>query len=258
MHFVDVPFKKDPLSDDMMTWEYRSIPIFWPHELLRNLFEIVGVQIPASELQNYWMKAREHGLPWAREATNDEVLRIPLKLFGDDATYNKQGDKLLGIMISCPLWRPRSGRCSRWPVACISLYGNLGFPTLQPILKEVVWSLNCSFNIPTESGLLFQVTEVGGDWKYMRESLNMRTHWNSPNDMCHFCRIKRIDFPSFPEPLPERSMTEFICDVMDGTWPSPIVLLRRFSMSVLQWCLLHNVHLGLLWTANGGALDYIC
>ena len=28
-------------------------------------------------------------------------------------------------------------------------------------------------------------------------------------------------------------------------------------METIQWCLLHVCHLGLLWTANGGAMDYL-
>eukprot|EP00439_Symbiodinium_sp_Y106_P016902 s996_g2.t1 len=234
MHDVMVPFKIDPLDDDCRDWVYRPVPIFWPHEVLRYMFESVGVKIPNAKLVEYWAKAREHTLSWAKDSENDASPRIPVKLFGDDATYNQQGDKVLAFILSCPLWRPRSGRASRWPVAVVSLKGNLGFPTIQPLLRALVWSLNQAFDLPSPTGLLFQCTEVGGDWKYQREALNLKCHWNSES-MCHFCSLQRSDFPDFPEPLPDRTFVQFVNNAMESTWPSPLILLRRFDISVIQW-----------------------
>ena len=256
---MQAPFKKDP--EQVMPpgtvckdWEYRSVCMFKPHELLRYMFDIVGVEVSQASLQEYWSRARDHGLPWAQ--AGDAELRIPVKLFGDDAAYNQQGDKLMAFVISCPLWRPRSARNSRWPIAAMSLYGSLGYASLQPVLREIVASLNEAYDVPSKMGYKFQVTELGGDWKYMREAFNLQTHWNS-SCMCHICSLRREDMATFPDPLPLRTMPDFIMNAMDGTWPSPLVLLRRFDLSCVQWCLLHTLHLGLLWTANGGALDYL-
>ena len=179
---------------------------------------------------------------------------MPLKLFGDDAQYNQQGDKLLGFILSCPLWRPRAARNSRFVVCAIPLAHSVGYPTLQPLLSRIVWSLNQAFEqeLP-ETKLSFQVTELGGDWKYIREVFNMRTHWNSRDCFCHFCSIPRSLFPQLPEPLPERNQLDFIVDVLKPP-SSPLILLKRFVPGIIQWCLLHNLHLGLLWTANGASL----
>ena len=253
-----MPYKKDPDGgSDRNNWEYRDVPIYWPHEVLKFIFDEVGVAVPLTELRKYWENAREHGLPWAKDSADDAQPRIPIKFFGDDATYNQQGDKFLGFIISCPLWRPNSGRNSRWPVAVISLYNSLGYPTMHPILRNLVWSLNVAFDVPLpRTGHVFQVTELGGDWKYHRESFTMRTHWNSAK-MCHCCSIDRAQYALFEEPLPWRNTTDFISSVVDEKWPSPLILLRRFSVFCIEWCLLHNVHLGLLWTCNGAALDYL-
>ena len=251
-----VPFKKDPLDENCRDWAYRPVPMYWPHEVLHYMFESVGIKIPEAKLKEYWAQARHYKLPWAKGSEDDTSPRIPVKLFGDDARYNQQGDKLLAFIISCPLWRPASGRAARWPVAVVSLHGNLGFPTMQPLLHEIVWSLNQAFDVPSRTGLLFQCTELGGDWKYHRESLNLQCHWNSES-MCHFCSLPRHRFPEFPEPLPDRTFVQFVNDALEPGWPSPLILLRRFHLSVLQWCLLHTVHPGLLWTANGGCIDYL-
>ena len=258
MHEIRIPYKLDPEAGDQQSnWAYRPVQIYWPHEVLQYLFDTVGIQIGDDVLSDYWKLGRENGLAWAAGSEKDAVPKIPIKLFGDDATYNKLGDKFMGFLISCPLWRPRSGRNSRWPIAAISLYGNLGYPTLQPVLREIVWSLNCAFDHPLPgTGHTFQVTELGGDWKYLRESFNMTTHWNSPS-CCHFCRLPRSEFPMFPEPLPTRSTIDFIREVLCPEWTSPLILLKRFSVDIIQWCLLHNCHLGLLWTSNGGAMDYL-
>ena len=256
-HMLEVPFKKDPEgSDARSNWIYRNVPIYWPHEVLQYVFETVGVRIDRDTLLQYWREAHGRGLPWAADGEHELNPRIPIKFFGDDATYNKQGDHFMGFILSCPIWRPHASRNSRWPVAVVSLYGSLGYATLHPILHALVWSLNVSFDFPLACGYAFQVTEVGGDWKYLREAFNMTTHWNSDR-CCHFCEIHRVEFPSLPQPLPHRSTNDFIRDVISPNWPSPLILLRKFNLEVVQWCLLHTCHLGLLWTANGGAMDYL-
>ena len=257
-HIVKCPFKKDPEgSDDKSNWAYRPVHMFLPHELLEFIFDSAGVRVPEDELLKYWRSAHTRDLDWAKDFDEDRCPpRIPIKLFGDDATYNKQGDKFMAFILSCPLWRPHASRNSRWPVAVVSLYGNLGYPTLQPVLRALVESLNRSYDIPIpQTGNLFQVTEIGGDWKYLREAFNMTTHWNSPR-CCHFCGVLRKNIPLLQEPT-FRTTNTFIREVVCPFWPSPLILLRKFSLDAIQWCLLHTCHLGLLWTANGAAMDYL-
>ena len=175
---VECPFKKDPEgSDAKSNWAYRPVHMFLPHELLEFIFHRAGVKVPQDKILKYWKSAHARGLEWARDFDEQRWPhpRIPIKLFGDDATCNKQGDKFMAFILSCPLWRPHASRNSRWPVAAVSLYGNLGYPTLQPVLRALVESLNMSYDIQLlETGHLFQVTEIGGDWKYLREAFGMK------------------------------------------------------------------------------------
>ena len=245
-----VPFAKDKIETN--EWVYSEVSLFYPHEVLEYLFDTCGLSIPQHVLKNYWQNYTNLQLPGS--PPHDDKLRVPLKLFGDDAQFNQQGDKLLGFIISIPLWRPRAARNSRFVTAAIPIDLSVGYPTLQPILSRIVWSLNQAFEqeLP-KTKWSFQVTEVGGDWKYIREAFFMRTHWNSNEHFCHFCKIPRCRFPRLEEPLPERNMLDFVMNVLKPP-SSPLILLKRFEPGSIQWCLLHNLHLGLLWTANGGAL----
>ena len=159
-------------------------------------------------------------------------------------------------MISCPLWRPNNARNSRWPVAILSLRHCTGWATIRPLLAELVSSLNEAFDKPTRGGLMFQVTEIGMDWKAFRELLQLKSHWNA-SFMCHMCRMTNHQYADLPEELSWRSTAEFIAEALRPTEVTPMILLRRFSVSCLAWCSLHNVNLGLLWTINGACLQYL-
>ena len=248
MHQVRVPFLKDLLSDE---WEYRDVAMYYPHEIMEYLFERAGLEIPDAVLANYWRNYRALGVPGSN--VGDGINRMPLKFFGDDAQYNLQGDKLLGFILSLPLWRPKQARNSGFVVCVIPLKHSLGYETFHPVLSKIVWSLNKLFDegLPN-SNMRFQVHEVSGDWKYLREVFNMSTHWNSSR-VCHFCSLSRSRIPELPDPLPVRTTARFIQQVVNQP-TSPLILLRGFQVGLLQWCLLHNLHLGLLWTANGGAM----
>ena len=82
MRYVKVELTNDPAHDNPKDWFEAEIPIFYPHEILRYLFEELGVAVPSAALSKYWSEAKEAGLP-----------RIPLKLFADDAQFNDEGDK---------------------------------------------------------------------------------------------------------------------------------------------------------------------
>ena len=255
MHNVSVPMTDDPGRDPPEKWYSADVPIFWPHEVLSYLFDDVGIQVPDIEIKKYWREAREAGIPWALESDGEEN-KLPVKIFGDDCQINDSGDKVFAFVISCPLWRPNNARNSRWPVAILSLRHCIGWATIRPLLAELVSSLNKAFDNPTCGGLTFQVTEIGMDWKAFRELLQLKSHWNA-SFMCHMCRINNSQYADLPEDLNWRNTAEFIAEVLRPNELTPIILLRRFSVSCLAWCSLHNVNLGLLWTINGGCLQYL-
>ena len=133
-----------------------------------------------------------------------------------------------------------------------------GFATWLPLLSRIVWSLNLAYD--GVGGHRFQVTEVGGDWKYLRQVFQLRSHWNTWTNFCHMymCKLPRVDCPTLSDQLPFCNLREFIDDVLPANGPqSPILLLKGFDLSCVQWCQLHVLNLGLLWTANGGTLDLL-
>ena len=75
--------------------------MYFPREIMRYLFDDVGIHVPDNVLANYWRNYRALGLPGANGPDNCD--RMPLKFFGDDAQYNQQGDKLLAFILSLPL-----------------------------------------------------------------------------------------------------------------------------------------------------------
>ena len=257
MHNVTVSMTGNPLKDSEESWYKQDIPIFYPHEVLSYLFETVNVRVPEKALRNYWQEAKEHKVPWACHDDDPNDLRIPIKFFCDDASMNDQGDKVFAFVLSCPLFRPKQARHSRWPVAVIGLKHSVGWATLRPVLSELVYSLNLAFDTKTQSGFRFQVTEMGMDWKALREVFQLRTHWNSTTMMCHMCKTGKMDYPSLPDDLEWRTTAEFLADILPTTNVSPLVLLRRFDISILTWCSLHVLNLGLLWTLNGGAFAHL-
>ena len=211
-------------------------------------------------MQEYWRKAVEAKVPWALQAISADPeahMRIPLKIFGDEATFNLLGDQCLGFVLSCPLWRPNAGRNSRWTFAVLLESRSLGFATWEPLLARMTWSLNIAHDHGT-AGLKFQVTEIEGDWKFLRQVFQLRTHWNSKDTFCHCCRLQRDRFASLPDVLPFRSTAQFIREVLPDQGPQcSWILLRGFDVSTIQWCQLHVLNLGLLWTSNGGTIDFL-
>lgn len=66
----------------------------------------------------------------------------------------------------------------------------------------------------------------------------------------HLCTAEALHEPTWD------STAEFISTQLPAD-PTPLILLPGFDISMIQLCQLHNLNLGLLWTANGSALLYL-
>ena len=122
-----------------------------------------------------------------------------------------------------------------------------GYETLQPVMARIVWSMRLV-------AARFMITEISGDWKYLRQLFNFSTHWNGLH-ICHFCRVRKTEYADLS--MPEwRTTREFLLEVLPGT-PSPLILLPCFDVSMIQICQLHSLNLGLLWTCNGSTICYL-
>ena len=237
-------------------WRFKQIPMYDPHSLLEYLFDEINLDIPTEEIRKYWQAASERGCPWALRESGD---RIPVKIFGDDCVYDERLTKAYGIVLSLPLWRPKSARNSRFLLWAQKSSQFVGFEGLLPILARMVWSLNLAYdtNLP-KTGHRFAVCEIGGDWAWNRFFWQFERHWNSIRP-CPFCDVQKfgpLGYAALPD-MPWKSNFDFLINIV-GTGGSqranPFVLLKNFDMSLISPCQLHNLNLGLLWTSNGGAI----
>ena len=201
LRWLDVPVSSGRESKE---WSMKRVPMLDPYDIIQYLWGVAGVEVPEGQLQSYWEQAISSGLPWAQnrgDPGHGEPLRIPLKLFGDDTRYSLQSDSVVAFVLSCPLWRPHQARNSRWIVGVLEERYSLGLATWAPVLARLVWSLNQLFDVGIWAGgrnIKFEVTEIAGDWKYLRQVFALRSHWNSEN-VCHHCNIARRDFPALPQ-----------------------------------------------------------
>ena len=196
---MEVPVRSGRESQE---WSSKKIPIFDAFEVVQFLWGTAGVEVPDDQLNAYWEQAASSGVPWAQNRDSAEQLRIPLKLFGDDTRYNQQSDSVLAFIISCPLWNPQNARNGRWIIAVLEERHSLGLATWCPLLAHIVCALNKLYDEGVQVGnrnFKFEVTEISGDWKYLRQVFALRSHWNSPTDVCHHCKISRTTFPTLPE-----------------------------------------------------------
>ena len=103
---------------------------------LEYLFDDAGLQLDPATVKSFWDDARSHGVPWAL-SVEDDIYRVPLKIFGDDARYGKKsGEQLYAIFLSSPLFRPRCARQSRWLLWSIRSSLFLGQGVCASILKD--------------------------------------------------------------------------------------------------------------------------
>lgn len=117
-------------------------------------------------VKKYWDDAAARGCPWALQEPQPRN-RMPVKIFGDDCVYDEQLNKAYGLVLSLPLWRPKSARNSRFLLWAQKSNQFAGFEGLLPLLARMVWSLAYNEPLP-KSGLRFAVCEIGGDWSWNR------------------------------------------------------------------------------------------
>ena len=110
----------------------------YPLPRIEYLLEQAGLQINRATVASFWRDARSNGVPWAL-SVRDGVDRVPLKIFGDDARYGKKSrEQIYAIFLSCPLFRPRCARQSRWLLWSIrsELFLGQGLQTIKMCLAK--------------------------------------------------------------------------------------------------------------------------
>ena len=184
-------------------------------DLVDYLWNTIGIDVSEGAVQQYWRHHRARGSPWALHSQAPETT-MPLGIYGDSvkvrSTYRGL-EKMIGVFLSVPLYRPRSIRCSRWLLFSVQEELIFRHQTLDAVFKYLVWALNhlyrgkfptCGMNgeqldkkgalragewICKRNHWTFQVTELRGDWLWHKQILRFRSSWkggaNAP--VCFQC-----------------------------------------------------------------------
>lgn len=138
---------------------------------------------------------------------------VPVGLYGDGAKARQQAyqlpEKVVGIFLNLPLWRPKSSRLSRFLIFAIEEDLCFGRRTLNAIYARITWSLNHMFfgkwpekgpagenltdpragTLLTPDGKKFALTEHRGDWRFMKWVLGFRSSWKAGTTapVCYRC-----------------------------------------------------------------------
>lgn len=208
---IDVPVKDDKSPHG---YKFQPYPLIYPHDLISHLFNDVGISMSAEAVRQYWVHAKSTGEPWALDGPDDTSF-IPVGFYGDGARLATvyKTEKLIGLWVNLPLWRPKSTRASRWMVFSILADKLFKDHTLNHVLKHLLWSFWCLYSgeIPSrgpfggdlpkhmsgregeqlikERKLRFIVTEYRGDWEWHRDLWHVRNcSWVSINiGVCFKC-----------------------------------------------------------------------
>lgn len=192
----------------------HELGILDPISVVDYLFNEVGVDIPEPMVTSYWNHYRgpRVSAKWAvRHPARSDA--IPIGLYGD-ACKIRQGEKMVGIYMNLPMYRPRSIRCSRFLLTAVQEELMYKRKTLDCIWRFVVWRVNlllegkypsCDINgrllqgpemlragREVVAGKTFALTELRGDWVWLKDCLSFRSSWKGGTTypVCFKCEAR--------------------------------------------------------------------
>lgn len=160
---------------------------------------------------------------------------------------------------------------------------SLGKETLAPVWRFLQWSINCLYKnehpcrdvdgkawdpqlagtplFPGED-YRFRLTEIRGDWKWLQETWNIRSHWRSDR-VCHRCRATKCttcplyNFDENPAWAATALNFEMFMDEeikMADPHLNSLLWCHGFHFLMLRPCSMHAIHLGVGLDLNGSTL----
>ena len=102
------------------------------------------VRVDPNELLEYWRRQSAGQMRTSRGADGPSGPSIPLGLYGDDARFNKAGDKIIMISMNVVLHKPGKGEMKRYPIWTLREFISLGRRSVYPVMRLLAWS----FNVP--------------------------------------------------------------------------------------------------------------
>lgn len=189
-----------------------TLEMIEPHSLVAFLFNGVGIQIGDDKVQAFWQHHRSVNSSFL-ESYQGSDHHIPLGLYGDGARARQIAympvEKVVGVWLNLPLWRPKSARHSRFLLFAIDEEDCYGRKTMNAVYKRIVWSLNHMFHgrwpthdpdgnllgnpnagtMLTPDNKAFALVEHRGDWVYFKWLLGFRSSWKAGASapVCYRC-----------------------------------------------------------------------
>ena len=211
---LQVPIAEKDAAGRTTGFSMGTVHMLDPHSVVAYLVNVIGLVIPPDDVATYWDRARANGEAWA---TNHPATsrHMPLGLYGDEARFNTafSQDKVLGLFINLPLWRPKSIRASRFLIFALEenkLYKHF---TLDAVLRRIVWSINLLFDgsMPQVDHIgnpirgakrgricndasVFALCELRGDLFFHKQLFRWKASWTWTSlKVCHKCEARSRD-----------------------------------------------------------------
>ncbi len=206
---VPAPIKdpKDPRGFTIVDLEVLD-----PHVIINYLFDECGIELPNDSIRAFWDHHHSVQSPWL-EKCDATRQHIPVALYADGARCRQQAyrpvEKVFGIFMSLPLWRPRSSRLSRWLLFSIDESLLYERKTLNCIWRRIAWSINSMFwgryplvdpegkrlcdpkagKLLTRDAHCFAFTELRGDWSFYKLIFGFFSSWKGGKNLsvCYQC-----------------------------------------------------------------------
>ena len=190
-----------------------NLEVVDPHQLVSYLFNQCGLHIDDDKVQAFWQHHRAVKSPFMDVYTGGDS-HIPLGLYGDGARARQIAyqapEKVIGIFLNLPLFRPRSARHARYLLFSIDEELCFGRKTLNAVYNRLTWSLNHLFrgrwpthgpggeqltspnagSLVTPDGKEFALVEHRGDWSFMKWVFGLKSSWKAGTNapVCYQCR----------------------------------------------------------------------
>ena len=216
---LKVPLKSKTISGG---YELANVEVVDPISMISFLWNDIGIRIGQDEVEQYWDHHRKFGARWALHSRASRQT-MPLGLYGDSVKVRSTYlwlEKMVGIFLNCPLYRPRSCRCAKWLLfACQEelLYAN---HSLDCVYGFLTWSLNQLFTgrypvrgfngaaLSTKGVQMagkwicndrwtFQITEIRGDWSWHKFVFRFKSSWKGGAKLpiCFKCKSFAVGAP---------------------------------------------------------------
>ena len=201
---------KDP--KDPRGFTVVNLEVLDPHVIINYLFDECKVELPDDSIKAFWDHHHSVQSPWLEQCDATRQ-HIPIGLYADGARCRQQAfrpvEKVFGIFISLPLWRPRSSRLSRWLLFSIDESLLHERKTLNCVWRRIAWSINSMFwgryplvdpegkrlcgpnagKLLTKNAHCFAFTELRGDWSFFKLIFGFNSSWKGGTNLsvCYQC-----------------------------------------------------------------------